>query len=87
VEDARRREEAWSDGERQTRSWFVAAAQAYQIGTIGPKELVDAVKAYFTARFNHLEAIRAYNTSLAELERAIGSPLLSSDAWAQRCEF
>ena len=60
LRDADRREVAWAQGERQTRSWFVAAGQAYQVGTSEPRELVDAMKAYFTNRFNHLEALREF---------------------------
>ena len=67
LRDADRREVAWARGERQTRSWFVAAGQAYQVGTIEPRELVDAMKSYFTNRFNHLEAVREFNTAAAAL--------------------
>ncbi|MBK7775375.1 MAG: TolC family protein [Sandaracinaceae bacterium] len=83
--DADRREVAWADGERQTRSWFVAAGQAYQVGTIEPRELVDAMKAYFTNRFNHLEALREFNTAAAALERVTGTQLVAPDAWEQSC--
>ena len=85
LREADRREVAWARGERQTRSWFVAAGQAYQVGTIEPRELVDAMKSYFTARFNHLEALREFNTAAASLERVTGAQLVPPDAWEQRC--
>ncbi|MFW5876586.1 MAG: TolC family protein [Myxococcota bacterium] len=85
LEDARRREEAWAGGERQGRSWFVAAVQGYQVGTAEPKDLVDALKAYFTARFNHLMAIREHNEALAELERVSGAQLVAPDGWESAC--
>lgn len=86
VVDARRREEAWAVGERETRRWFISAAQGFQIGAVEPKDLVDAVKAYFLARFNHLQAVAEYNTALATLERDTGAELLPVDRWEVRCE-
>jgi outer membrane protein TolC len=85
LRDADRREVVWARGERQTRSWFVAAGQAAQVGTSEPRELVDAMKAYFTNRFNHLEALREFNTTAASLERVTGTPLVAADAWEQSC--
>ncbi|MCB9659288.1 MAG: TolC family protein [Polyangiales bacterium] len=85
LRDADRREVAWAQGERQTRSWFVAAGQAYQVGTSEPRELVDAMKAYFTNRFNHLEALREFNTAAATLERVTGAALVDPEAWERSC--
>jgi outer membrane protein TolC len=85
AKDARRRERAWDRGEQKTRQWFVAAAQAYQIGTLEPKELIDAIKTYFTNRFEHLKAIRDFNTAIAELERVTGSNLIPAGQW-EDCE-
>ena len=86
VADARRRETAWGAGHRDARAWFVAASQAYQVGALEPKELIDAVRTYFNARFNHLEAIRSLNTGLASLERAVGGELLPAGGWEVACE-
>jgi len=86
LEDARRREEAWGNGHRQGRTWFVAAAQAYQVGALEPRELVDALKAYFTARFAHLQSIRDYDVAVANLERVSGEVLVAPGAWEERCE-
>ncbi|MAC29460.1 MAG: hypothetical protein CMH59_23760, partial [Myxococcales bacterium] len=85
-QDALRREEAWQRGRRQGRAWFVSAAQAYDLGTLEPKDLIDALKAYFTARFSHLQAVRDVNTAAAELERVTGEALLPADGWEPPCE-
>lgn len=85
-EDASRRLRAWQDGERQTRQWFVSAAQGYQVGTVEPKQLVDALKAYFTARYSRLEAVFDHNLALAQLARISGTELAPQAAWEPRCE-
>lgn len=84
--DALRREVAWKDGHREGRAWFVSAGQAYDIGALEPKELIDAVKAYFTARTMHLQSILDVNLAAAELDRAIGGGLMPQDAWRTACE-
>ncbi len=81
LRDARRREESWGRGHRDTRAWFMAAAQAYQIGTAEPRDLVDALRAYFQARFSHIQAIHDNNVAAAKLERAIGVELMPESAW------
>lgn len=86
LRDARRREQAWGRGHRETRAWFVAAAQGYQVGAVDPRDLVDAVRAYFTARFSHMTAIHDVNVATARLERALGAEVVPPDAWEGRCE-
>jgi outer membrane protein TolC len=86
LRDARRRETAWGRGHRDTRAWFMSAAQAYQIGTNEPRDLVDAVRAYFTARFSHLQSIHDVNVATAKLERALGTDLVEPAQWEGRCE-
>ncbi|MEM1413675.1 MAG: TolC family protein [Myxococcota bacterium] len=85
-QDASRREAAWQEARRETRRWFIASAQGYDVGATEPKDLVDALRAYFEARFNHVEAVRAVNTAVAELERVVGRPLLPEDGWEPPCE-
>jgi len=87
LEDARRRMEAWAEGHRETRKWFLSAAQGYQVGTVTTKELVDGVGAYFKARFAHLSAIHDHNQAIAALEQTVGRPLLPASAWAQPCDL
>jgi outer membrane protein TolC len=84
--DARRREEAWREGHRQSRRWFISAAGAYSVGALEPRDLIDAVRAYFTARFNHLAAISDVNIGIANLARVIGVELLPVGGWEVGCE-
>ncbi len=86
VREAQTAETAWQRGERDGRAWFLSAVQAYQVGAADTRDLVDAVKAYFKARVSHLESIRQLNTSLADLERVTGKPLLADEvAWEGSC--
>lgn len=86
LDDADRRLRAFLEGERQTRQWFVASVQGYQVGTVEPRQLVDALKAYFTARYSRLEAVFDHNLALAQLARISGVELAPPDAWEPRCE-
>lgn len=86
LEDARRREAAWGRGERETRAWFVGAAQAYDVGTLEPRDLIDALKGYFDARARHLQALMEFNIAGAQLERATGTRLLSLTDWEPPCD-
>lgn len=84
--DAQRREEAWAEGERQTRAWVVTATQAMDIGTVPARDLMDALRGYFQARFEHLRTVQQLNTALADLERVTGSQVFPPDAWEVDCE-
>lgn len=86
LESAERSEKAWRRGQKETRSWFVAAAQGYEVGTTSAKNLVEAITQYFSARFEHLESIAAYNIALADLERVTGVPLVDPLGWRHGCE-
>ncbi len=86
LEDARRREAAWAIGERETRAWFIAAAQGYDVGTLEPRDLIDALKAYFQARFAHLQALMELNVAAANLERSSGAPLFDRNDWEPPCD-
>lgn len=85
LRDARRREETWGRGHRETRAWFLAAAQAYQIGAAEPRDLVDALRAYFMARFSHIQAIHDTNVATAKLEKAVGVELIPESQWDVVC--
>ncbi|MCB9602374.1 MAG: TolC family protein [Sandaracinus sp.] len=86
LRDAMRREEAWGRGERDTRAWLVSAAQAYDIGAAEPKDLVDALKAYFEARFSHLQAVHDVNVAAAELSRVTGGGVSPTEGWEAPCD-
>lgn len=81
---AQRQVEAWGRGRRSARRWFIAAAQGRDVGTVEARDLVDAARAYFGARFGHLKAIHDYNAALANLERTSADRLVH--AWQPPCE-
>ena len=83
--DAKRREVAWGKGRKEARSWFITAAQGFQVGTTEPKELVDALKNYFSGRFQHLQAIADHNLAVANLERVTGMALAAPADWRSTC--
>ena len=84
VRAAQRQVETWERGRRQTRAWFIAAAQGRDVGTVEPRDLVDAVRSYFTARYGHLQAIHDFNVGLANLERTSGTQV--AELWEPACE-
>ena len=85
VDDGRRYvNDRFDEGRRQSRAWFISAAPAVELGTAGTNDLVDAVRAYFTARYSHLQAIHDLNTALANLERA--SAMRITDRWENACD-
>ncbi len=84
VVEARAREEAFDRGRRATRSWFITAAQSVELGTAETSDLVDAVRAYFMARYSHLQAIHDFNAALANLERTSAMPV--TDRWEEACD-
>jgi outer membrane protein TolC len=84
VEAARRQVESWGRGRRSARRWFIAASQGRSVGTVETRDLVDAVRAYFTSRYGHLQAIHDLNVALANLERTSGRDLV--ERWEPPCE-
>ncbi|MBX3249205.1 MAG: TolC family protein [Myxococcales bacterium] len=84
--DAQEREASWGRGEREGRAWLVSAAQAYDVGAATPRDLVDALRAYFESRFSHLQAILDVNLAAAELERVTGVALEPTDGWERGCD-
>ena len=84
VVEARTRVESFDRGRRETRRWFISAAQAVDVGTAETRDLVDAVGAYFAARYSHLQAIHDLNTSFANLERTAATPV--ADRWEPVCD-
>lgn len=84
VQATQRQVETWGRGRRETRAWFIAAAQGRDVGTVEPRDLVDAVRAYFTARYSHLQAIHDFNVALANLERTSGNTVV--ERWEPPCE-
>ena len=84
VLEALRRAEAYDRGRRETRAWFISAAQGVEIGTAQLSDMVDAVRAYFTARYSHLQAIADADTALANLSRV--SAMTVAEHWERSCD-
>ena len=81
LQDAKRRLASWTRAEKESRKWFVSAAQGYEVGTTTAMELVDAIEAYFSARSKRLMATAEYNLAIAGLEKATNMPLVSQKGW------
>jgi len=82
--EARGREAAFRSGTRDARAWLVTTVQAIDVGTGEANDLVDAVRAYFQNRAQHLQAMMDLNTALANLERTAALPV--TERWEQRCD-
>ena len=61
----------------QGRDWKVLLPLAYQAGEQSIIALIDAQQALITQQRNHVRAQRDYAIAMAELERAVGTPLPS----------
>ncbi len=81
LQDAKRRLASWTRSEKESRKWFVSAAQGYEVGTMDVREFVDAIGAYFEARSKRLMATAEYNLAIAGLEKATNVPLVSQKGW------
>ena len=81
LQDAKRRLASWKRAEKESRKWFVSAAQGYEVGTMDVREFVDAIGAYFEARSKRLMATAEYNLAIAGLEKATNVPLVSQKGW------
>jgi outer membrane protein TolC len=84
VVEALRRAESYDRGRRETRAWFISSAQGVEVGTAELSDMVDAVRAYFTARYGHLQAIADADTALANLSRV--SAMQITERWERSCD-
>ena len=57
---------------RSSRSWMVAARDAFNIGLGEVKEVIDAVKAYGEMRVEYFRAIFDFNMAIARLDKMTG---------------
>ncbi|MEK6607913.1 MAG: TolC family protein, partial [Myxococcota bacterium] len=73
--EARARMEATKRGEKAARSWLVSTYQNLMLGLVEPKELTDALLAFFTLRLRYLQSVYDLNTGAAALGRAIGASI------------
>lgn len=84
VLEARTREQEYGRGMREARAWLITALQAIEVGTGEANDLVDAARSYFTARYQHLQAIHDVDTALANLERVSATPVART--WEPPCD-
>lgn len=82
--ESRDREAAFDRGRRETRAWFIAAAQGVELGTSELDDMLDAVRQYLMARYSHLQAIHDTNTAYANLERV--STVRVTERWEPACD-
>ncbi len=71
--DAKERLEASRLGEKETRAWLVSTLQAMSAGLVEPKELGDALLAWFNMRARVLQAIFDWDVAVVSLKRATGA--------------
>jgi outer membrane protein TolC len=72
VADAKDRLEAARAGEKEARAWLVSTLQATEAGLVEPKELADALLAWFTMRARVIQATFDWNVGVMGLEKAMG---------------
>jgi multidrug efflux system outer membrane protein len=70
--EARRRLASTERGQRTAQGLLAAMRQNLDLGTVGPRDLVDAARSYFELRLGYFQAIMDVNVTLAVLRRASG---------------
>jgi len=73
LQEARARMVVSKGGERAARAWLVATYQNLMLGLIEPKELTDALLAFFTLKLRSLQAVYDVNANWTSLARAVGT--------------
>lgn len=64
----------------QARQSFEAAQSAFATGNLGALEILDALRSLLDVRIEHARALAALETTLADLERAVGTSLRPAPA-------
>ncbi len=57
------------------QSAFEGINEGYRLGKFGYLDVLDAQRTLFDARARYLQAVAAYHTAVAEVERLVGEPL------------
>lgn len=73
--EARDRLTSTDQGARAARAWLVAVSQNLSAGLAEPRDLVDALVAFFKLRLLQLQAIYDVNTGWTKLARSVGVSL------------
>lgn len=73
LDEASSRRETSAKGEKTARTWLVATSQNLLTGLAEPKDLIEALLAFFQLRLRHLQAMYDVNVGWSELGRVIGT--------------
>jgi multidrug efflux system outer membrane protein len=79
LEEALSRLEATRRGSKSSRSWLVATVQNLEAGLSSPRDLVDALVAYFQMHLRYLQATYDVNVGWFELARVTGTSQVSQE--------
>ena len=63
-------------GKKAARQWFISEMMNYQIGIGETRDMMEGLVAFFESRLNYLRAVYNARVALADLEQAIGKPLI-----------
>ncbi len=85
VTESSARVKTWTNAAKEARKWFVASTQAYDLGTLEARELLDAAKAYFNARGAQILSIKDHNTRVATLVYETAQET-SVSTWEVKCD-
>ncbi len=70
--EARTREEHWDDAEHKARQWIAGVESAIDLGTKDERALVEPLRLYVYAKFEHERALNDLNINMSELARVSG---------------
>ncbi|WNG17405.1 TolC family protein [Cystobacter fuscus] len=69
---ARERAQALSQAEREARRWVTAALSAFELGTGGTRDLIEAFTAFAQASADRAQSWHDFQVARAELDRVLG---------------
>jgi multidrug efflux system outer membrane protein len=70
--EAKTREETYARAEHLAKQWIADVDDAIDVGTMDERALVWPLRAYVSARVNHLRALMDYNVAMSVLAQASG---------------
>ncbi len=70
--EAKMREETWDKAEHKTKEWISITQDHIDLGTSDERALMEPLRAYGNARFQHLTALMDYNIAMSSLALASG---------------
>jgi outer membrane protein, multidrug efflux system len=70
--EAKTREEAWDKAEHIAKEWISAVQDRIDLGTSDERALLEPLRSYGNARFQHLTALMDYNFAMSSLALASG---------------